>query len=353
MTMPKTPSQQLPDDLEAIARQAPRVNPIAKLRELLGMFTTPLGPNYPSRPADDAAAQDAAAAPGAGVANVTGTSGGGYVSIDGSQILPNSVGQFQLAPDSVGNAQLQANSISANEIQANAITATKIAAGAITADDIVTGTLTGITITGNTITGNNISAGGGGFNGFSVTNAAGTSVGAWDSGGISVTSGNIICSGGDIYGPSGVATQVASGGIGGAASTRDGNMVIDSASSPARFYFRYSGAWHYVTQTAGFTVPLHEIRCPACGDLLLPDDALIGKGDRWQHDGALHGLWIHLRCADRPLGPLAGQYDAASRDNGLMRKLEATSRALLRRMGVTVAGPLRERKSQPPRQRVR
>ncbi len=41
-------------------------------------------------------------------------------------------------------------------------------------------------------------------------------------------------------------------------------------------------------------------RCPACAEPLLPGDDLTGRGDREMSDGALHGLWIHLRCAGKP-----------------------------------------------------
>jgi hypothetical protein len=80
-----------------------------------------------------------------------------------------------------------------------------------------------------------------------------------------------------------------------------------------RIYFREGGSWHYVVRTAGFEVPAHERVCPAlgCGQPLLPDDAMVGKGDREREDGALHGLWVHLRCADRPLDrQVADKYES-------------------------------------------
>ena len=72
------------------------------------------------------------------------------------------------------------------------------------------------------------------------------------------------------------------------------------------------GGWHYVNQTAGFEVPAHERICPVCSDPLLPGDDLIGRGDREGPDGALHGLWIHLRCAGKATIPeIADDYWAA------------------------------------------
>jgi hypothetical protein len=79
------------------------------------------------------------------------------------------------------------------------------------------------------------------------------------------------------------------------------NGGIGVNSNTGRIYFRYGGAWHYCAQDGGFSIPAYEASCPACGEPLLPDDALVGKGDRFESDGALHGLWVHLRCADRSL----------------------------------------------------
>ena len=73
------------------------------------------------------------------------------------------------------------------------------------------------------------------------------------------------------------------------------------------------GTSDYLNQTAGFEVPAHERVCPVCSDPLLPSEDLIGRGDREGPDGALHGLWIHFRCAGKPTVPeIADDYWAAS-----------------------------------------
>jgi hypothetical protein len=112
------------------------------------------------------------------------------------------------------------------------------------------------------------------------------------------------------------------------------NGGIGINSNTGRIYFRYGGNWHYCTQDGGFSVPAYEATCPACGEPLLPDDALVGKGDRFEADGALHGLWVHLRCADRPLDrELADAYHdiaSASREDKEGRKIKARALRLVR-----------------------
>jgi hypothetical protein len=66
------------------------------------------------------------------------------------------------------------------------------------------------------------------------------------------------------------------------------------------------------------------ISCIVCSDPLLPGDDLIGRGDREGPDGALHGLWIHLRCAGRPILPdVADDYWVASHHPDLDADTEA------------------------------
>lgn len=79
----------------------------------------------------------------------------------------------------------------------------------------------------------------------------------------------------------------------------DGALGIDTTND--RIYFRQGGAWSYCAKTAGFEIPANETICPACLDPILADEAVVGKIDRPLPDGALHGLWVHFSCANRPL----------------------------------------------------
>lgn len=95
----------------------------------------------------------------------------------------------------------------------------------------------------------------------------------------------------------------------------NGSMAHDTTNH--RIYYKRGGAWHYAAETAGFQIPANETRCPVCLDPLLPDDDLIGKGDRVMADGALHALYIHLRCAGKPLDrEVADAYWAADEASG-------------------------------------
>lgn len=76
---------------------------------------------------------------------------------------------------------------------------------------------------------------------------------------------------------------------------RNGQIGIDSTNG--RFYFRYGGAWHYVSQTAGFQIPPDEVECPICGEEIKEGDFTAGQIDEKMEDGALHGLRVHLKCA--------------------------------------------------------
>lgn len=203
----------------------------------------------------------------------------------------------------------------------DSIDARVIAAGAITATDITTGTLTGITITGV-----NITAGGSGFDGFTVVNGSGSSIGSWTAAG-GLAASVAIATTSTVSAAGGIITLVASG-VGSFPAPQTGMIGIDSGSgSFGRFYAYHSGGWHYVAFTAGFVVPAHEIRCPACGFYMKPGDDLIGVGDRWQADGALHGLWKHLSCAGRPTdSAIADSYEAAGANPDAKDVLEAATR---------------------------
>jgi hypothetical protein len=112
------------------------------------------------------------------------------------------------------------------------------------------------------------------------------------------TSGDLIATGGCLV--TVVVSSAPTGTTPFAGSTEyNGGMCVYSPSG--RLYFKYSGAWHYCAQDAGFEVPSWERTCPCCLEPLLPGDDLIGQGDREIEDGALHGLWKHLRCAGKPL----------------------------------------------------
>jgi hypothetical protein len=357
-------SREIPDDIEAIAAGIPTVpRGFAALRQLIGLLPDPIGPSFPNHPPLDAnAGQTAPTTSGiVGTAfgyGVQGSGAGGVFnisSIDGSQIAGGSVSGEQLSANSVSADKIQANSITADKIQANSITSDKIQANTIQASDIQVGTITGLEladgsispveiayldasdITVGTLTGINIIAGGGGNDGFHVANASGGTIGSWTSGlGLeadSVFSDTFIYATTTVTGTQGVGTATVSG-IGSAYSTNDGMLYIDTASSPARFYFRHSGGWHYVNQTAGFGIPAYEARCPVCGEVILPGEDLIGVASTIQHDGAVHGLWKHLRCQGLPLGPLAAQYEAAANDAALQAELEAEVHAAQDAAGV-------------------
>ena len=72
----------------------------------------------------------------------------------------------------------------------------------------------------------------------------------------------------------------------------------------------------------------HPHDCPVCEEALLPGDDMIGRGDRSDTDGGLHALYIHLKCAGKPLvQKRADDYWAYGRDPELMQVL--TNDALL------------------------
>lgn len=354
MTLPKSqvpadPKQELPADIERIARQSLGRSPVAALRQVLGLLPSPIRAQAPapSRIADEADAEASQAGLSAS-SGVTGSSYGyssgagttqAFGALDGSSLVDGSVGAATLEDGSISAPKIQANSISTAMLQADSVTAAKIAAdavgaseiaaGAITANDITTGTLTGITITGV-----NITAGGGGFDGYTVKRSDGVTIGSWTS--TALATGVPIQTSSYIQAGTGLATVVVSG-IGSVPITLTGGLAIDSASSPNRLYFHNGGSWHYAAADAGFTIPAHEALCPVCEKLLEPGQDLIGRGDRWQHDGALHGLWIHLACAGSPTGSLADRYDAANADDGLLRQLESKVRKLLAGRGVATS----------------
>lgn len=279
-------------------------------------------------------------------------------------IAAGAVTATELAAGSVTAGKIGAAAISASNIQAGTITtdrlvvagidlstiglsgsivngllatdsidARTIAAGAITATDITTGTLTGVAITGC-----NITAGGSGVDGFQVVNSSGTNLGHWTSAGLNCgefDASGTASFGGWVLAGNGLTVPDLTG-IGGAPLSLGGSLAIDHSSGTfGRFYGYHSGAWHYVAFTAGFVVPVQEVRCPACEQLMLPGEDLIGVGDRFEHDGALHGLWKHMSCAGRPSGRLADQYA----DPSAIARLTATVKGLIRRAGLALPDP--------------
>ena len=78
---------------------------------------------------------------------------------------------------------------------------------------------------------------------------------------------------------------------------KDGWMKVDTEQANGRLYWRANGTWHYTNATAGFEVPAHETVCPKCGKPIKIDDAVVGVIESSLSDGALHGLWCHVECA--------------------------------------------------------
>lgn len=281
-----------------------------------------------------------ALAPGAALGNIEDGS------ITGTQLSADSVNAWHIAANSIGANEIAAGSITADEIAAGTITGDQIAAGAITANDITTGTLSGIEIFGTDIT-----AGGNGFNGLTIADEYGTTLGYWN--GSSIFTYTPIHSSMDITcgaGYSVVTTSAA--GVGGLGSTYEGALGIDYASgTDGRLYARHGSAWHYVPFAGGFVVPVHETICPVCEDPLLPGEDMIGRGDRYDADGSLHALYIHLKCAGKPMVQIrANSYWMAGRDDTLQASLTSEALAASGVVQAEWTKPIKvpERKERPP-----
>jgi hypothetical protein len=102
---------------------------------------------------------------------------------------------------------------------------------------------------------------------------------------------------GAVYSYDGIATKVKAGAIGDGDFTtvQDGKIAIDSTNG--RIYFRYNTGWHYVAQTAGFQIRAEDRTCSLCGGEIGTGEPVVGITGRVLEDGALHGEWVHLRCA--------------------------------------------------------
>lgn len=254
-------------------------------------------------------------------------------------IAAAAVSTTELAAGSITTAKLVVNGIDISQIaQADSIDGADIMPNTITANEIQAASITGDRISGGTITGVNIIAGAGGYDGFHVADAGGSTIGNWTSA-TGLAADDTIISQQYVAGVQGVATVTAAG-SGSFPVSIDGMLAVDTASGTfGRFYAFHSGGWHYVAFTAGFVIPAHETVCPACGNLLEPDQDLIGTGDRYEEDGALHGLWKHLSCAGVPLGKLADDYYAAGRNRSLFDSLLTIARGLQEKL--TPRGPRR------------
>lgn len=108
---------------------------------------------------------------------------------------------------------------------------------------------------------------------------------------------------GAVYSYDGLATKVKAGTIGDGDFTtvQDGKLAIDSTNG--RIYFRYNAGWHYIAQTAGFQIRAEDRTCTLCGGEIGAGEPVVGITDRALEDGALHGEWVHLRCAINTKSP--------------------------------------------------
>ena len=338
---------------------------LSGLRRLIGLLHEPLRSVQPrlANEADEASSPtDPQAAVGSGLGSQTGlgtgTTGTNQGSIPGSMILPGTVSGEQIADNSIGAGNIQADSITANEIaaesitanelaansvsadelQANSVSADEIVSGTITAAEIATGSITGVQledgsiggldIAATTITANKLSTGTitamsiditpGAGNALVVRDGGGTATGVIAaSGGVNFNIGNFelltIPGGGNFFAApggiveldsflstaNGVSTRVVGGAFSNVPPNQNGQIGIDSTNG--RFYFHYSGGWHYVAQTAGIEIPEYERMCPACGNELLVNDAVVARITDIKPDGARHGMYVHFGCASAPL----------------------------------------------------
>lgn len=86
----------------------------------------------------------------------------------------------------------------------------------------------------------------------------------------------------------GLVTKVVAGACSDANFTTDTNGLICIDSTNGRIYFRYSNAWHYAAQTAGFQIPNYEAEGLEVGDYV------VGHINQRLSDGALHGVYVGL-----------------------------------------------------------
>ena len=83
----------------------------------------------------------------------------GKTSINGGNIITNSITADQIAPKAITAGKIASKAIKTSKIASGAITADKIASGTITADNIASGTITADKIASGTITADNIASG--------------------------------------------------------------------------------------------------------------------------------------------------------------------------------------------------
>jgi hypothetical protein len=128
----------------------------------------------------------------------------------------------------------------------------------------------------------------------------------WGTGGSTVEdcdlyrqSANLLKTDDQLYCVDGVATKVKAGTISDADLTNTtvtGILAVDTSNN--RIYFRTGTAtWHYCQATAGFGIPKEEKTCGVCGKPIVKGEFVCGQIEGEMDDGALHGLWVHLKCA--------------------------------------------------------
>jgi hypothetical protein len=257
--------------------------------------------------------------------------------ITGSEIAADAITAYNIAADTITSSEIATGTITANEIMSGTITSNEISSSTITAIEVNAGAIAADSVTatdifGTTITGLSFHAGGSGTTQINVYDSSSNLIGYWDTAGLHVYDGKFYLEGLQlryaisnnvgfwdfegraIRGGDGVVTFAYAGAVTDYVMnymTLNGALGVDSYNG--RIYFRYSGSWHYSDQNAGFSIPNYETICPVCELPLLPGQDMIGRGDRYMQDGALHCLYIHLGCAGTPMNQaIVDEYDAIS-----------------------------------------
>ena len=113
------------------------------------------------------------------------------------------------------------------------------------------------------------------------------------------TSANLLKTDDQFIASDGVATKVKAGSISDADLTNTtvtGVLAVDTSNN--RIYFRTGTAtWKYCQADGGFVVPKEEKVCGVCHEPILKGEFVCGQIETEMSDGALHGLWVHLKCA--------------------------------------------------------
>lgn len=252
--------------------------------------------------------------------------------ITGSDIAANTITGSNIKSGTVSADRIYGITIDASQITSGSISANKIYGGTITASNI-----SGVSLTGVTITGSNIAAGGGGYDGLTIVNGYGNSIGWWNqANGIGVTYGGIRVGSLDIQGSMQGTAGYGNAGWGSTVPSVGATGYDYGSGTYGRWEVFNGTAWKWIALTAGFVVPVEETICHVCERALRPGEDMIGRGDRYEEDGALHGLWIHFSCAGKKVkGDLADRVFAAQK-SGDEVALEAFEQAALAESGVVV-----------------